>query len=350
MSRAIVLGPRACGVLALTVLLGFVSTGSAGAHVVTVPTRAPAAGATAAGGTAVSGAAAAGWTEGSCPDTSGVTVAVDFRQLGGGTALRCAPGPVADGFDALGRAGIAFRTATRSPGFLCRIAGLPTTDPCIVPAPATAYWSYWLAARGGPWCYSNLGAGNRRPPPGTVEGWSFSLTSDGATAPPPRVAAPDPIPGVEPATLGAADCDSTPPATVPATSDAVDPTNQVPVPGLLPSGEPPAPSEADGAPPDTPDTPDAGAIAVSGVTTSIAPSTTAGSGELPGSTPDTSSGSVGIRTTGDTGPDSEEAGMVDLGDGGTTGPTSPVGVLSTVALIGALGAGAFLVRRRAAHH
>lgn len=344
MSRSLAPGLRIGTVLVLTVLVptflvGSASTGTAGARVAAV----------AAVATGATAATISEWAEGACADASGVTVAVDFQQLGGRTALRCAPGPAADGFDALDRAGIVFRTAVRSPGFLCRIADLPTTDPCITAAPATAYWSYWLAARGGPWCYSNLGAGNRQPPPGTVEGWSFSLSTDGATAPPPRVAPPAPLPGVAPATLGPSDCDSNPPATVPVTSRAAEPAAPIPGPAVqssLPSGETPDPSEADGVPADAAAP---GAIPVGGAATTTAPDTTAVTEGSPGSAPDTSSGSVEAGPAGDTGRGSEEAGSVDLGDDGTSESTSPLGAALAVGLIGALGAGAFVARRRAVH-
>ena len=43
---------------------------------------------------------------GPCTDTTGVTVVVDFQELGHGTYVGCAAQPVASGFDALTRAGL----------------------------------------------------------------------------------------------------------------------------------------------------------------------------------------------------------------------------------------------------
>ena len=43
-------------------------------------------------------------------------------------------------------------------------AGQPANEPCVNASPASAYWGYWLAAPGGAWCYSTLGAGFRRSP------------------------------------------------------------------------------------------------------------------------------------------------------------------------------------------
>ena len=180
--------------------------------------------------TASGAATVAAQRDGACPTASGVTVMVDFRELGGGVHVRCATGAVNSGLEALQGAGIEYRTAVRFPGFVCRIADRPANDPCVDASPATAYWSYWVAARGGEWCYSNWGAGNRRPPPGSVEGWSFSLHRNASTAPPPGIAPPDAVPGT-PASLPASDCDQRPsspttpaPTAPPGRSTAPDPT------------------------------------------------------------------------------------------------------------------------------
>ena len=158
--------------------------------------------------------------DGACGDNVGVTVVIDFQELGGGVNMRCAPGQVTSGLDAFGIAGIAWEGAVRQPGFVCRIAGKPGpgSDPCLNASPDTAYWSYWVAPRGGSWCYSNFGAGNRTPPPGSIEGWSFALNRSGSDVPPPRVAPPAAIPGEAPIPLSTGDCGA--PTVVPATSTA----------------------------------------------------------------------------------------------------------------------------------
>lgn len=168
-----------------------------------------------------------------CLDNVGITVVIDFQELGGEANVRCAPGSVVDGFDALNQAGINYQTARNSPGFVCKIAGLPSNDPCINPSPAGAYWSYWIAPRGGQWCYSNLGAAARtRPlPPGSIEGWSFSQNRGATAATPPRVVPLDPIPGQAPNQIPRSDCDGAvpkppnpgPPPTTPSTG-APDPS------------------------------------------------------------------------------------------------------------------------------
>lgn len=179
---------------------------------------------------------------GSCSTADGVTVVVDFRSLGGGVVVRCAPGQAASGFDALARAGIAFDTAVRSPGFLCRIAGKPASDPCIDPSPAGAHWSYWLADGRGRWCYSNLGAANRRPPAGTVEGWSFVQGSGPESSLPPGIDPPAVPAGSK--SLPASHCDGSSPAptTAPPTSRPEDRTGvaaPAPAPAPAPGGATP---------------------------------------------------------------------------------------------------------------
>ena len=146
---------------------------------------------------------------GACAGDSGVTVVVDFQDLGGGIHVVCAEGQVSSGLDALTRAGIGYQTAQRFPGFVCRIANQPANDPCVNTSPASGYWGYWLAAPGGAWCYSTLGAGSRVPPPGTFEGWSFSLDKVASEIPAPRFAPPASATS-PPATLNRSDCASTP--------------------------------------------------------------------------------------------------------------------------------------------
>lgn len=179
---------------------------------------------------AVSGAA--------CSDNAGVTVIVDLGDLGGGVSVRCAAGPSRDGLDALDRAGFTYRTALRSPGFVCRIDNLPANEPCVDASPAAAYWSYWLANRGGSWCYAKLGAANRTPIAGTVEGWAFSRDHTAANLSTPAVAPPPPpaIDGV-PRSLPGGDCDRS--SVQPTTSSPPRVTSAPPVSGA--SGSSPAP-------------------------------------------------------------------------------------------------------------
>lgn len=175
-----------------------------------------------------------------CTNNDDITVVIDFQNVDGlneGVNVRCAPQDVPTGRAALVRADIAFQDYR---GFVCRISGLPKAGPCNTYPPASAYWVYWLAPRGGEWCASNLGFDARRPPAGTIEGWSFAKNTEG-NAPPPRFPVPAPIPGQAPHPLNGGDCDNeyvpTPPTTsTPATTArGVDPTPS--------PTDPPAPGE-----------------------------------------------------------------------------------------------------------
>jgi hypothetical protein len=132
-------------------------------------------------------------TTGACPDASGVTVVVDFHELGGGIVVRCAGSSVRSGAEALAQAGFTVTEPLRTPGFVCRIEGKPGADreACVDTPPTSAYWSYWRADRGGSWTYSSQGASATRP--AQVEGWSFALDRSATAVPPPGIA-PPPLP------------------------------------------------------------------------------------------------------------------------------------------------------------
>jgi hypothetical protein len=188
---------------------------------------------------------------GACPDADGVTVVVDFQDLGGQTLVRCAAGPQSTGLAALKNAGFSVTGTNRwGEAFICRINGKPGPDsePCIDTPPASAYWSYWHAPNGGSWTYSQLGVAGRTPPPGSFEGWSFALDSTATGASPPRVAprraAPpadpppaDPPPGDPPpdsGTVGGQDEGGAPPAAAPNTGQP--PAAGPPPPPASPTG------------------------------------------------------------------------------------------------------------------
>ncbi|GAB3143203.1 hypothetical protein GCM10027290_19200 [Micromonospora sonneratiae] len=187
---------------------------------------------------AATGASPAGAIDGSkgrpgyCPDGTGVTVVVDFQDLGGATIVRCAPGDQSTGLTALKNAGFQIAGVARwGESFICRIEGRPgpASEKCIDTPPATAYWSYWHAPNGGAWKYSEWGVTNRKPPQGSFEGWSFSKNRTETTNPPPRVAPSRPKPPAPPK----------PPSTTPA----------------RPGGTPPGSAPAAGGAPAAPRTP-----------------------------------------------------------------------------------------------
>ncbi|MDF1605195.1 hypothetical protein [Nocardioides sp. YIM 152315] len=115
-----------------------------------------------------------------CSGADGVSVVVDFHELGGGVQSAC----VTDGggrnaaslFEA---AGFALDFVQRQPGFVCRVSGQPASDPCVNTPPADAYWGlYWADGATSRWTYATLGAGSQTVP----DGGSVALSWTGSSA------------------------------------------------------------------------------------------------------------------------------------------------------------------------
>lgn len=119
--------------------------------------------------------ASAASAAGPCAAGAGVTVVVDFSDVGGDTTTGCAVGAPATGRDALASAG--FASEDSAPGMICAIDATP--DPC----PETfdgSYWSYWHALPGEAWTGYLVGADTSTPVNGEVEGWRYN---DGSVGP-----------------------------------------------------------------------------------------------------------------------------------------------------------------------
>ncbi|MFD6067074.1 MULTISPECIES: ABC transporter substrate-binding protein [Amycolatopsis] len=141
---------------------------------------------------------------GFCKDATGVTVVVDFQQLGGTAIVRCNPQTTrGTGLDALKGAGFQIAGVQRwGESFVCRVENRPSAaedipvsgrdkyrEQCVDTPPAQAYWSYWHASNNCAWDYSQWGLKNRDFTPGGFEGWSFSLNATARNNPVPRVSA-----------------------------------------------------------------------------------------------------------------------------------------------------------------
>jgi hypothetical protein len=130
-------------------------------------------------------------TDGYCPEGGGVTVVVDFGDLGPQPLIRCAPGTPATGVAALQDAGIEVAGSQKyGLAVACRIEGRPgpEVESCAGMPSATAYWSYWHAPAGGAWTSSQEGAQTSKPTPGGFEGWAFARPKSANDMPaPPRV-------------------------------------------------------------------------------------------------------------------------------------------------------------------
>lgn len=158
-----------------------------------------------------------------CGSAEGVTVVVDFHELGGGVQSAC----VRDGGDRFAgdlfpAAGFPLAYVQRQPDFVCRVKGLPTPeqDACVSTPPATAYWSLWWSDGRG-WKYSTSNAGGLRVPDGGYV--AFSWNTGSSPIPPGIAPAAHPAPTPTPATSPTAKATPTP-ASTPAVSAAPTPT------------------------------------------------------------------------------------------------------------------------------
>lgn len=118
-------------------------------------------------------AQAAGSDAASCTSGGGVWVVVADLRSG------CATNP-ANGVDALKQIGV---TVSESKGMLCALDNKPE-GACTKTFAQNGeqYWMYFHAMPGGTWAFSQEGAAQYKPKPGSVEGWVWGKTE--ATTPP----------------------------------------------------------------------------------------------------------------------------------------------------------------------
>jgi hypothetical protein len=198
-----------------------------------------------------------------CDPGSGVSVVVDFRTLGGGAQSVCDPAGGGQAASTLfTRNGFELTYAQRMPGYVCRVEGVPESDPCVNTSPANAYWGLWWSdGESGTWTYSSLGVQSLKIPAGGSVGFAWDDV-DGSVKPgvaPPKQAAaptptPNPSPTVKPAPTRTPTVEPTPtpapdPQPTPAPTPAATPTptaTATPTPTETPTPTPtvsPTPSE-----------------------------------------------------------------------------------------------------------
>lgn len=116
---------------------------------------------------------------GACGGGHGVVVVVDFHQLDHRDVRACRPdGGGQDAARLLRESGLTLTDVQRQPGFLCRVDGLPTDDPCVNTPPAGAYWSLWWSdPTSGRWTYSTVMASALEVPDGGAVGLVWDQTS-----------------------------------------------------------------------------------------------------------------------------------------------------------------------------
>jgi len=134
-----------------------------------------------------------------CSSAKGVSVVVDFHELGGGVQTFCDVNGAGKTGDAqLRDAGHELTYVQRQPGFICRIDGKPADDPCVNTPPSDAYWSLWWSdGKSGKWTYSSQGAGSLEVPEGgyVAMSWQGSGSkSPPGIAPTPHAAKPSSSP------------------------------------------------------------------------------------------------------------------------------------------------------------
>jgi hypothetical protein len=138
-----------------------------------------------------------------CSSADGVSVVVDFHELGGGVRTAC----VADGggrraSDLFPAAGFPLTYVQRQPGFVCTVSGAPADDPCVNTPPADAYWGLWWSdGKSGSWTYASTSAAGLTVPDGGYVAFSWngsSTRSAPGAAPAPHQTQPTPTPTATP--------------------------------------------------------------------------------------------------------------------------------------------------------
>lgn len=144
----------------------------------------------AAPGFALGSAPAAGAA--TCASSGGVSVVVDYREIGGSTVTACASDGAGKSAAAIfAEVGVAISYATRQPGFVCKVNGAPASEPCVNTSPANAYWGLWWAdGSKASWTYASYGVGSLTVPAGGSVGWSWQQDRTAGTSVPPAVAPP----------------------------------------------------------------------------------------------------------------------------------------------------------------
>ena len=116
-------------------------------------------------------------TAATCTSSGGVSVVVDFRELGGATITDCVPGGGGKtAVEIFKLAGISITYAQSQPGFVCRVNGLPDiySDRCLNTSPSSAYWGlWWGSGNSSAWTFSSSGVGSLKVPEGGAVGWSW---------------------------------------------------------------------------------------------------------------------------------------------------------------------------------
>lgn len=186
----------------------------------------------------------------SCTSADGVTVVVDPGALGGALTSVCDGGAGQAASARYADSGVALTYAQRQPGFVCRVDGVPASDPCVNTPPADAYWGlFWTDGTSGTWTYSSIGVTGLQVP----EGGAVALAwQQGTTRRTPGIAAPvhEASPTESPSPIKSPTrSPSKSPSTSPTRTPSPSPTAQSPAaPSPTPSPTSSAPTSSAGTP------------------------------------------------------------------------------------------------------
>jgi hypothetical protein len=120
-----------------------------------------------------------------CPDAGGVSVVVDFKDLGGGVQQACVEdGAGKTASDVFTEAGHDLTPVGAFPGAACQVDGKPADVACAQMPPADAYWGLYVG-QAGKWGYAPKGADELTMADGDFVGFAWQSTK---TSSPPEVA------------------------------------------------------------------------------------------------------------------------------------------------------------------
>jgi hypothetical protein len=167
-----------------------------------------------------------------CGGAGGVSVVVDFHQLGGLESACDAQGGGRTAAQQMTDVGHVLTRVQRQPGFVCRVDGKPKSDPCVDIPPSDAYWSLWWSdGKSGSWTYASVGVDSLKVPSGGYVALSWQGTSGKA---PPRVS---PTPHAAPSSAPSSHPTSAPPSSPPSSAP---PSTTSAVPGTGPTSSGPS--------------------------------------------------------------------------------------------------------------
>ncbi len=151
-----------------------------------------------------------------CSSADGVSVVVDFHELGGGVRSECVVNGGGDYASSLFKtAGFSLTPVQGQAGFVCRVNGAPSNDPCNNTPPADAYWGLWWSdGTSGEWTYALRGVSSQRVPDGGYV--AFSWNGSAARS----------YPGVSPTAHPAAPTPTSKPSTKPSTKPTKKPSSK----------------------------------------------------------------------------------------------------------------------------